>query len=184
MPANLKLARDSVLFLFSISIAWWIIKSGILHNLISYVLPLKFLAEFIAGILFSSFLTTPISVASFIVIADQNNPIIAALIGGLGAAIADLAIFKYFLKNKTVKNDLSTLSKDFKLKIIQHILKALHLEFLIILLGLLIIASPLPDELGLTLLSQTTINTKQLFLITYFANTFGILLITIPVNLI
>ncbi len=184
MPANLKLIRDSVLFLISISIAWWIVKSGILLGAINLVLPVKFLAEFIAGMLYTSFLTTPISVASFIVIADQNNPIIAALIGGIGAVFADLLIMKFFLRNKFIRDDLSTISRDFKLKIVTRILKALHLEFLIIILGLLIIASPLPDELGLTLLSQTKIKFKQLAPVLYIANTLGIMMITIPVNLI
>ena len=51
-------------------------------------------------------------------------------------------------------------------------------------LGAIIIASPLPDELGLVMLGDSKLKYREIAIISYVLNTAGILLIVVPVNLL
>ena len=176
-----KLLFKTAIFIVSLSIAWWLIKTGFLNNFIDKILAFKFLAEFISGMLYTSFLTTPIAIAMFLVIAQDSNPIFIALLGGLGGALADFLIVRFFRDNS---KDINEASKEFQIQKLYQILKALHIEFIIPIIGALIIASPFPDELGLLMLGASKLKYHQLFLITYILDTAGILLIVTPINLL
>lgn len=176
-----KLLFKTGLFIISISIAWWIIKNGFVHDLIDKVLPIQFLAEFIAGMFYTSFLTSPISVAMLLVIAESNNPIMIALLGGLGAACTDFLIVKFFRNNSKDVNDFS---KQLQFERVYKFLKIYNIDFLIPILGAVIIASPLPDELGLLMLGASKLKYRELFVLTFILNTAGILVIVAPINLL
>ena len=47
----------------------------------------------------------------------------------------------------------------------------------------IIIASPLPDELGLMLLGASKLTYRQIAILTYIFNTAGILVIVVPISL-
>lgn len=168
--------------MISLTIAWWLIKSGYLHDIVDRILPVRFAAEIIAGTLYTSFLTSPISVATLIVVAESNNPIIVALLGGVGAVIGDMLIVKFFRDN--LSKDVKYVSRELKLRIITKFLNFFHLGFIIPLLGMIIIASPFPDELGLMMLGATSLKYRELIVLTYVLNTAGILLIVLPANLL
>ncbi|MDP3733140.1 MAG: hypothetical protein Q8Q91_01230 [Candidatus Daviesbacteria bacterium] len=177
-----KLIFKTAIFIFSLSIAWYLIKSGLLHNLVITVLPLKFIAEFLAGMFYTSFLTSPISMAMIVVLAENNNPIILALLAGMGAVVGDLVIIKFF-KEKLSK-DVSLITRELQLKKINNFLIKWKLEFITPLVGAIIIASPLPDELGLMMLGASNLRYYQIVILTYLLNTAGILLIVTPINLL
>lgn len=176
-----KLLLKTGLFALSLSIAWWIIKVGFIHELVDKILPFQFLAEFIAGMLYTSFLTSPIALAMFLVIADSNNPIIIALIGGLGGALADFMIVKFLRSNS---KDLDEVSRQLQLKKIYLLLKPFNVDFLIPVIGAMIVASPLPDEIGLLMLGASKLKYRELLILTFILDTAGILLIVVPINLL
>lgn len=178
----IKIVFKTFIFIISLSIAWYLLKSGILNNLVDRVLPITFAAEILAGSFYTSLLTSPISIAMLLVLAQKQNPIILALIAGLGAALVDLLMVKFFRDN--LNKNFSIFSKQLKLDLINNFLKLLKLDFLIPLLGALIIASPLPDELGLFMLGASRLKYYQVVLLTYALNTAGILLIVTPINLL
>lgn len=177
-----KLVFKTLIFAFSLSLAWWLVGSEIFSNLVKMILPLKFVAEFLAGIFYVSFLTAPISVAVLLVLADINNPILTALLAGAGAAFGDLVIVKFF-KEKLSK-DVDLVTRELQLKKVNNFLIKWKLDFLTPLLGAVIIASPLPDELGLMLLGASKLTYGQITILTYVLNTAGILLIVVPISLI
>lgn len=137
-------------------------------------MPLRFVAEFLAGIFYTSLLTAPIAMATLLVIASTNNPILTALVAGVGAAFGDLVIVTLFRRN---------LAKDVDVNV-NNFLKKWKLDFITPLIGAIIIASPLPDELGLLLLGASKLKYYQLAILTYVLNTAGILLIVAPINLL
>src|SRR3989344_4159265 len=147
-----KLIFKTTIFIFSLSIAWYLVKSGLLNNWVVTILPLRFIAEFLAGMFYTSFLTSPISMAMIVVLAENNNPIILALLAGMGAVVGDLVIIKFF-KEKLSK-DVSLITRELQLKKINNFLIKWKLEFITPLIGAIIIASPLPDELGLMMLGE------------------------------
>ena len=183
MGRNLKkLILKTVVFILSLSFAWWLVKSGYLQGLIEAILPVKFISEVVAGILYTSFLTSPISVAMLIVLAQNNNPILTALLAGAGAALADLLMLKFF--RGQLSSNLNQVSEQLGFKKFNILLQKLHLGFILPLVGAIIVASPLPDELGLIMLGVSKLKYREIAVITYILNTAGILLIVLPVNLI
>lgn len=172
----------TAVFITSISLGWFLVKSGYLHSLISSILPYQFIAEFIAGMLYTSFLTSPISVAMLLVLAGEGNPIMIALLGGLGAACGDLLLVRVFRDN--YKKEVDGVSRELQLQKIDNFLKKFNLEFLIPLIGAIIIASPFPDEIGLLMLGISKLEYKQIALVSFILNSAGILLIVTPINLL
>lgn len=177
-----KLVIRTIIFILSLSLAWFVLKSGSLSPLVEKILPVTFLAEFLAGCFYASFFTSPISIAMFVILAQKQNPIILALIAGLGSAFVDLLIIR-FLK-KEVNKDWDILVKVFRLYLINKLLKFFKLDLLLPIIGAVIVASPLPDELGLFLLGASKLKSYQIGLLSYVLNTAGILLIVTPINLL
>ena len=158
------------LFLFSILLAYWIFYERDLepfHNLIS---SLGYFGTFASGALYTYGFTSPPATALLLLLAEQQNPILAALLGGLGSLFSDIFIFKTI--KYSFKEEIKLFAKERKksLKFIPN--------YLLTILGALIIASPLPDELGISLFAfNKKISTKNLLLMSYSLNTIGIFII-------
>lgn len=181
-PKISQLIIKTIIFILFLSIAWYFLKSGNLNPVVEKVLPFKFLASVLAGCFYASFLTSPLSIAMLVILAQKQNPILLASVAGLGAALVDLVIVKFF--KEEVNRDLNILAKSFKFYLISKILKFFKLDFLLPILGAVIVASPLPDEFGLFLLGASKMKVHQIMLLSYILNTAGILLIVVPISLL
>src|SRR3989344_9213962 len=116
--------------------------------------PLGYLGIFITGILYTYGFTSAIATAALLILAGDQNIFVAAIIGGIGAVIGDLAIFK-FIKH-SVDDEFRNLTKEKAISyIISHIPKKLK-KHLAIVIGCLVLSSPLPDEVGVSLLASYT----------------------------
>lgn len=183
MDAKLKqLLKKASFFIISLSLGWWLVKSGYLQGLLDSIVPFKVFAEVTAGVFYTSFLTSPLSVGMLFVLAKDNNPIMTALLAGVGAVIGDIIILKFF-KSKEVSQDINIVSRQLQLKKISNFLKRFRLDFFIPAIGVIIVASPFPDELGLMMLGASNFRFRDIVIITYILNTAGILLLLIPINL-
>ena len=133
------------------------------------------IASFVAGIFFTSAFTIAPSAIVLSQIGGHVSPHIVAIIGALGATCGDLLLFT-FIRDRFAKDLMNSLRPS----IVKKILHSLHLGFLKWLspiLGALIIASPLPDELGLTLLGLSRTRILVLIPISFIMNTIGIYVI-------
>ncbi|OIO41627.1 hypothetical protein COX97_00910 [Candidatus Pacearchaeota archaeon CG_4_10_14_0_2_um_filter_05_32_18] len=167
------------LLLVMIVLSYFIFRNPSISDYLSHLGGLGYLGIFIGGILFAFGFTAPFSVGLFISL-NPSNIWIAGIIGGLGALISDLLIFKLIkfsfidefnrLRNtKTLKNIKRLIQKSIGEKIKVYLMYALA--------GILI-ASPLPDEAGVIMLAGLTkINFKVLAIISFILNTLGIILI-------
>ncbi|MEK6927679.1 MAG: hypothetical protein AABX11_04565 [Nanoarchaeota archaeon] len=137
---------------------------------------LSYLGIFIAGLLFSFGFTTPLAIGIFIVSAPENI-LLAAIIGGFGAMLSDITIFKII--RFSFMDEFNRLEKTHPAKIInaeikKEIPKKIR-NYLLYFLAGLIIASPLPDEVGVTMLAGLShIKTIYLAIIGLIFNTLGI----------
>ncbi|MBI5356786.1 hypothetical protein HZB78_04205 [Candidatus Collierbacteria bacterium] len=98
------------------------------------------------------------------------------LIAGLGAVAGDLTIFKF------VKNGLAGEIKDIynHMDGRHHLRRLFHSKYFswtLPVVGALIIAPPLPDELGVTLMGISRLNTIQFLITSFLLNSIGIFLI-------
>src|SRR3990167_7067009 len=177
-----KLVLKTFIFILSLSFAWYLIKSGILDTLVHSLLPIRFLAEFVAGLFYTSFLTSPIAVAMLIILATDSNPIILAFMAGAGSVAGDLIIVKLFRKD--LSQDINLATHQLHIDRVNKILRKLKLDFVTTILGAIIVASPIPDELGLMMLGASKLSYQQIAIISYILNTAGILLIVAPINLL
>ena len=87
----------------------------------------------------------------------------------------DLVIF-YFIRDRFSEDFINSFGSKF----IKHFFSSFHVGFykwLSPIIGALIIASPLPDELGITLLGFSKAKTVTLMLVSFIGNILGIYLI-------
>ena len=136
---------------------------------------IEFIGSFVAGILFVSTFTAALGILILFDLAKTLSPLEIALIAGLGAAVGDFAFFRFFKGNLLpeiipIYNSLGG----------QHITKILHHKYLswtLPVIGAIIIASPLPDEVGISLMGLTRIKTYQFVVLSLILDVTGIFLL-------
>ena len=169
------------LFLLCFILAYMLFHVGAfdwLHRVRGY----GYVSVFIAGLLFSFGFTTPFAIAIFAEMASQVNPFLAAPVAGIGAVLSDLFIFD--LVRFSVFHDEIMRLRNSKMILKLHAL--VHHEsvpeklrhWLLWSFAGIIIASPLPDELGISLVSGISqLQPKQFGVMCFVFNTMGVLLI-------
>jgi hypothetical protein len=170
-----KLIRDLSFIVLSVFIAIVLVKTGFFKNILISTQEIRFLGSFISGILFVSIFTVAPAVVTLAEIAKNNSVITTAILGGLGALIGDLIIFR-FVKDR-LSADFSYLIKVSKAKRLSSIFKLRLFKWLIQFVGALVVASPLPDELGLAMLGLSKIKTTLFIPLSFLLNSIGILVI-------
>jgi len=170
---NLK--EDAVNICVSVLFAWFLISSGTLSDMLSISNAGQMAQSFIAGLFFTSaFTIAPASI--FLAGLSQSAPLfVVAFFGALGAMCGDLILF-LFIRDR-LASDIEALLKR---RTLRRLLHSFHLGFwkwLAPLLGGLIIASPLPDEFGLSLLGLSRTRLAVLLPLSFVMNFIGILLV-------
>lgn len=139
-----------------------------------------YISIFLAGFLFAYGFTAPFAVGFFISLAPQVNVFIAAALAGAGALSADLIIFQFIrtsFQNEFDRLKLTRVFQKIRALFENHFSNKLKKYLLWSIAGFLI-ASPLPDEFGVSLVSGFTNLDKKIFIaISYLLNTLGILVI-------
>lgn len=167
--------RDAAVLALSVVLALILARLGIVERLVDHAAANIFLASFFAGFFFTSAFTTAPAIVVLGQLAQLNGPWPVALVGGLGAVVGDLLLFRLF--KDTVGNDLRFLAKKTCGRACVRALRTRPVRVLSVLLGGLVIASPLPDELGLALMGVTHIPLRVLIPVSYALNSLGILVI-------
>jgi hypothetical protein len=170
------LAQDLSIIFFSLLLTLVLVKTQALSTILSGAVGLKLFGSFIAGMFFTSVFTTVPAIVTLGEISRHNSIFLTALFGALGALVGDLIIFS-FIKDKLSEHLNSLLEHTNYWKRVKHILKLKYFRWGTFLLGGLIIASPFPDELGISLMGLSKMKTKSFILISVFFNFIGILLI-------
>ena len=168
--ARRELVKDFILILIGIVLAIVLSRVGAVDSIVN-IIGNEISTSFLAGIFFTSIFTIA---PAAIVLADISNASVwtVSFWGALGALCGDLLLF-YFIKDRFSENLLAAV----KPSAMKRVLSSFHLGFmkwLILILGALIIASPLPDELGLTLLGISKTKISILIPISFVMNFLGI----------
>lgn len=150
------------------------------HQLLLSLGTLGFIGAFLAGILFVSSFTFSTGVVILLVLAEQLNVWEVAVLAGLGAVMGDLLIFK-FVKDELTE-EIKPIIKRWGGKYIQQLLHSKYFSWTFPLLGAIIIASPLPDEIGVSLLGISKMNTGKFLLLSFVLNSLGILALVTAAN--
>lgn len=170
-----KILVDILVITASIYLAIYLAHSGFIATLVALAGNNILLVSLVTGFFFTSFFTTPPAIAIFTGLAGQENIFLVASLGGLGAVLGDSLLF-LFVRDRVAK-DASALMTGPKWKRVLRVLKRRHFRRILPVMGALIIASPLPDEIGLALIGVSRLTRPQFFVLSYCMNTLGIFVI-------
>lgn len=175
------LIQDIAIIFFSILIAVVLIKTRVISDVLLSTEKFEFFGAFFAGMFFTTIFTTAPAIVTLGNIALHAPPVNVAIFGALGAMVGDLIIFK-FIRDRLSEHLYELISHNGVWKRTRHLFKLRYFRWFTFLVGGLLIASPLPDELGIGLLGFTKMKTIQFIPISLFFNFIGILLISIIAN--
>ncbi len=110
----------------------------------------------IAGLMFSFGFTTPFAIAIFIEIAPAVNPFLAAPLAAVGALVSDICIFD-LVRMPAFEREFVRLQSTYALRKLRAALNHERVphavrHWILLTIAGVIIASPLPDEIGVSLL--------------------------------
>lgn len=169
-------ARNLFLIIVSIYAAIELYRTGAIEAWVLESMPHVIPGSFLAGMGFTSLFTLAPASVVLMEIANVYSPIVVALIGAAGAVLGDLFLFM-FVRDSLSDGAMMLLNAPMRqrLRVLRH-----HplLHWILPLTGAIIIASPLPDELGLALMGFSKMDTRIFVPISYAMNFLGILGIT------
>jgi hypothetical protein len=184
--------KNLFLFFLSLVVAYLILKNEESLSFLKSLNHLGYISAFIAGMLFTSSLTVAPATALIYTLGSIFNPFLLAFIGAFGSLFGDYVIFKFVRDRLTdeikllyeeVDNFLKPVTKPFVPKDLRFKLYLWRRTFesrfkwLIPVIAGFIIASPLPDEIGIALLGAAKYETERFVILSYILNFTGIFLI-------
>ena len=167
-----RLFMDAVIIAGSILLAIVLVQTGVIHTLVHGVRDLAYVGSFLAGLFFTSLFTIAPSIATLGVLAQEQAPISVAVLGGFGAMCGDLILY-LFVRDR-VSEDFAYLLRSPRAKRWKAVLASRVPRVLWPMLGAVIIASPLPDELGVAMMGLSKMRLGIFLPVTFFANGLGI----------
>lgn len=161
--------KYTIILLGTFIVAWAIGRLGLLGDYASHFAESnQILYTLVSGAMYSFSFTAGLSVLLFSEMnITQEMLLPLALIAALGGLLADLLIFK-FVKD-VILRELGDHAKRF----IERATRTKAVKTLCALFGAMIIASPFPDEIGLTFMGVSKIKFWELVVLTYFLDTLG-----------
>lgn len=167
--------RNLAILFFGIIFAIFLSRYEPFHNFLLSLGELGYLGAFIAGLLFVISFTATTGAVILFVLAERLSPIEMGLIAGLGAVVGDLTIFR-FVKDGLVE-EVELLYNRFGGNHLNHVLHSKYFHWTLPVIGAIIIASPFPDEIGVSLMGISKMKTYQFLIVSFILNFIGIFLI-------
>lgn len=177
MKRRRRLWQDALIVAASVALAVAIVRYDWVGQLLSGAGDKGLFTAFVAGIFFTSLVTTAPAIAVLGELGLSLSPFALAVVGGLGAVVGDYLIFA-FVRDR-VSEDVAYLLERNKTPRFFKLFKRRTFRRFLPFIGGLIIASPLPDELGLAMLGMTKMNTGRFALLSFSFNAIGIFLIAL-----
>ena len=168
--------KNLTFLVFSLVLAYFVLRNESLHSYLLHLGNFGYIGAFLAGILFVSTFTVATGAIILLILAETLSPIEIGLIAGLGAVVGDFVIFR-FIKDDLVK-EIKQIYNLFDRS--HHFKKVLHTKYFswtLPVVGAIIIASPLPDEVGVSLMGISKLKTYQFLLLSFILNAIGIFLV-------
>jgi hypothetical protein len=167
--------KHTTFVILGVAVFILLLDTSFMTTIMNGITALDYVGAFLAGILFVS-LFTVVPAIVLLLSFGHLNILAVALIAGLGAILGDYLILQYV--EYQVAYELKPLA--FRLGIPQAIAYLQGRKStlgLVRLLGALMIASPLPDEIAIGLLGMGKLSRRSFLVICYVLNVAGIAMI-------
>jgi hypothetical protein len=163
----------------AIVLAYVIFSNPSVANYVSSIENIGYIGIFIAGMLLPLGFTAPFAIGLFVTL-NVEHIFILSLVAGFGAMLSDLLIF-YFIRlsfmDEIKRLERTKLVREVENHTIHHLKKHFKIYLMYIFAGF-IIASPLPDEVGVVMLAGLTKIRQSIFIpMSYVLHVLGILLL-------
>lgn len=168
--------KNLTYLVISIIAAFILFNNQSFRNLLVYFGNFGYLGALIGGMLFVSTFTISIGMVILLFLAEYLNPIEIGLIAGIGAVMSDLIIFR-FIRSQGFIEEIKHFFNYFGGDKISHLLHTKYFSWTLPVIGALIIASPLPDELGVSLMGISKMKIEKFILLSFILNSIGIFLV-------
>lgn len=174
--------KNTLLLAISIVVFLFLAQTPLAKNFFTQIGDWGYIGAVITGIFFVMTFTAAPALVVLYYLSESLNPLELALLAGFGTVLGDSLIF-IFLKDK-VFEELEPIITKLSQHPFWHVFKTPYFSWLTPVIGAIIIASPLPDELGITLLSATRLKKWQFIILSFVLNSVGIYLIIAGARLI
>lgn len=132
-----------------------------------------YVGAFISGALFVTTPTIAVGGVSLAILSHELPFLPLGLMAGAGAVVSDLVIFHWVRDD--LAEEVTPLYNYFGGRHLTHLLHTRYFRWSLPVIGALIIASPLPDELGVTLLSISKMGRINFMVLSFLLNSVGIM---------
>jgi len=167
--------KNTFLLVLSLILFFYLARTPQVDHIIKQIGYLGYFGAFITGIFFvSTFTVAPAAIVLYH-LAHTLQPIEIAVLAGLGAMVGDYVVFR-FVKDR-VFEEMMPLLRRLQSARTRALLRSPYFAWFMPVLGALVIASPFPDEIGVSMLGLTKIRAWQFFLVTFVPNTAGIFIV-------
>lgn len=152
-----------------------LLKNPTFREVLFHLGNLGYVGAFAAGVMSVSTFTVSIGAVILILLAETLHPVEIGIIAGFGSVLGDLTIF-HFIRSRGLTSEIRHIFQYFGGHKLHHLIHTKYFSWTLPVLGALIIASPLPDELGVGLMGISKMNTGQFMLFSFCLNAIGIML--------
>lgn len=176
---NISTYKYTISFFCAIAIAIALFTTGAFEILVTSLGSYGYISAFIAGLFFSYSFTSPSAALYLVRLGETLNPWILAIVAGIGAMSTDILMYKYMKDGllQEIKSIGKLLLPISRMQKMEEFTKKRVFLWSVPFLASILIASPLPDELGVALFSFINFKPKYLSIITFLLNTTGILIL-------
>lgn len=183
MKSEAKTPRTNwALVIISVLIAYGLFLLPAFKDFILNLGEWSYFGVFLSGILFVFTFTVATAVVAFHTFGEIMLPWTIGLIAGLGAVVGDYLIFMFVRKH--IQERTQRLAKDLEKYTWFKIAKNKYFEWLLPLVGIIIVALPFPDEVGMVLLGISKIKPYQFIILAFVLHSITIALIAMTGQMI
>ena len=164
------------LFILSVILVYFFFSGLAYKPLHDALIFMGYLGTFLAGLLYPYALTSAAGTGILLILAKEQNTLAAGIIAGIGALISDIIIFLFVKRG--FSDETEKLSQEPAVRTINRWIPDSVRVYLLATFASLIIASPLPTELGIMLMvSIKKMEFKKFVIIVYILHAIAIFII-------
>lgn len=168
--------KNLTLLTLSLVFSYFLFKWDAFQSLLLGLGNWGYLGALLGGALFVSTFTVATGTVILAVLSQSLSPVELGIIAGIGAVAGDLTIFK-FIKSRGLSSEIKHFFEYFGGDKLSHLLHTKYFSWSLPVIGALIIASPLPDELGVSLMGIARMKTLNFIILSFILNSLGIFLV-------
>ncbi len=168
--------QDIALVVLSVLVAILLVRTNVLANLLTSTKEVGIVGAFITGMFFTSIFTIAPATVALGEISLLHGLFGTAFFGAIGSTLGDVIIFR-FVRNRFSEHVAEILTHQSVWRRFHLLFKRRFFRWITFFVGGFILASPLPDELGIAILGFSKMRVRYFAALSFVLNFLGIVVI-------